>query len=51
MRELIHRLLSPFMSYGTRHHLARRLRSFDYRFLGAVIAMIVAILLIIRFGA
>jgi hypothetical protein len=51
MRELIHRLLSPFMSYGARHHFARRVRSFDYRFLAAVIAMIVAILLVIRFGA
>jgi hypothetical protein len=51
MRELIHRLLSPFMSYGARHHLARRVRGFDYRFFGAVVAMIVAIVLVLRFAA
>jgi hypothetical protein len=51
MRELIHRLLSPFMSYGARHHLGRRLRSFDYRFIGALLGLVVAILLVLRFGA
>jgi hypothetical protein len=48
MRQLVHRLLSPFMSYGTRHHLARFLTSFDYRFLGAVMALIVALVLVLR---
>ena len=51
MRELIHRLLSPFMAYGERHHLARRLMSYDYRFLAAVVALIAAIVLVIRYGS
>jgi hypothetical protein len=48
MRQLVHRLLSPFMSYGTRHHLARFVTSLDYRFLGAVIALLAAIIVVMR---
>jgi hypothetical protein len=49
MRELIHRLLSPFMDYGARHHFARRVRGTDYKFLLAAIALIVGTLLVIRY--
>jgi hypothetical protein len=38
------------MSYGERHHFARRIRSYDYRFFAAVIALVVAIVLVLRFG-
>ena len=49
MRELIHRLLSPFMDYGTRHHFARRVQGTDYKFLLAAIALIVGTVLAIRY--
>ncbi|HEY0008628.1 MAG TPA: hypothetical protein VGB55_07885 [Tepidisphaeraceae bacterium] len=50
MRELIHRLLSPFMRYDTRHHLARRVTGTDFKFVGAVTALVVALLVVIRYG-
>jgi hypothetical protein len=49
MRELIHRLLSPFMDYGARHHFARRVKGTDYKFLLAAIALIVGTVLAIRY--
>jgi hypothetical protein len=49
MRELIHRLLSPFMDYGTRHHFARRVQGTDYKFILAAIALIVGTVLAIRY--
>jgi hypothetical protein len=49
MRELIHRLLSPFMDYGTRHHFARWVRGTDYKFILAAIALIVGTVLAIRY--
>jgi hypothetical protein len=49
MRELIHRLLSPFMDYGTRHHFARLLRGTDYKFLLAAVALILGTVLAIRY--
>jgi hypothetical protein len=50
MRQLVHRLLSPFFSYGTRHHLARFVTSLDYRFLGAVVALLAALVLVLRYA-
>jgi hypothetical protein len=37
------------MSYTTKVHLKRRLASIDYRFIAAVIALVVAAVLIIRY--
>lgn len=51
MRNFIHRLLSPFMSYSTRHHLARRLLGTDFLFIGAAIVLGVIVLLVLRYGS
>jgi hypothetical protein len=45
MRDFLRR----HIDYTTRMHLKRRARSFDYRFLLAVIALAVAALLAIRY--
>ena len=50
MRDLIHRLLSPFMDYGSRHHLADLVTSFDYRFMGAFAALIFGVLLLFHYA-
>jgi hypothetical protein len=49
MRELIHRLLSPFMDYGTRHHFARWVQGTDYKFILAALALVVGTVLVIRY--
>lgn len=43
------RVPAPRMSYTTRVHMKRRLASIDFRFLAAVVALIVAAYLIIRY--
>jgi hypothetical protein len=38
------------MSYGTRHHLARMVTSFDYRFIFALVTLVVAVVLVLRYA-
>jgi hypothetical protein len=40
---------TPRISYTTRTHLKRRLRAIDYRFLAALVALVVLTLLIVRY--
>jgi len=49
VRNLIHRLFSPFMKYDERVRLASRVMRIDYRFLGAIVALVVAVVLSLRF--
>jgi hypothetical protein len=49
-KESKQRLAAPLLSYTTRFHLKRRLASIDYRFAAAVIALIVATLVVIRYA-
>lgn len=49
-RERKSRLAAPRLSYTTRVHLKRRLTSIDYRFIAAVIALVIATLVVIRYA-
>ncbi len=40
---------APRMSYTTKVHLRRRLAAIDFRFIAAVIALVAAFVLIIRY--
>jgi hypothetical protein len=50
MRDLIHRMLAPFVSYSTRHHIGRRVEGTDFRFVGAVLALGIGVLILYRYG-
>lgn len=39
----------PRISYSTRVHLKRRLRAIDYKFLGALAALALLMLLVLRY--
>lgn len=43
------RVPAPRLSYTTRVHMKRRLASIDFRFLAAVVALIIAAFLVIRY--
>jgi hypothetical protein len=38
------------MSYGTRHHLARQVQGTDFKFIAALIALVVGVVLVIRYA-
>lgn len=50
MRNFFRRLIVRNLDYSTRHHLHNRLHSLDLRFIGAVIAFVVIILLVINYA-
>ena len=39
----------PRISYSTRVHLKRRLRAIDYKFLAAIVALVLLTLIIVRY--
>lgn len=49
-RDKKRRPAAPRMSYTTKVHMRRRLAAIDFRFIAAVIALIVAALLIVRYA-
>jgi len=48
-RDKKRRPAAPRMSYTTKVHMRRRLASIDFRFIGAVVALAIAAVLIIRY--
>jgi hypothetical protein len=42
-------LRTPRISYSTRVHLKRRMRAIDYKFLAAIVALVLLTLLIVRY--
>ena len=41
---------APRISYTTRMHLKRRLRAIDYKFLGAIVALVLLTVLVLRYA-
>lgn len=48
MRDLFRRLVAKKLDYSTRYHLKARLRALDFKFLAALIALFVAIILVLK---
>ncbi len=49
MPEFLRRIVARYFDYTTRHHLKARIRTFDYKFLAALVALAVAIVLVIKY--
>ncbi len=49
MPEFIRRLITRYLDYTTRLHLKARFRTFDYKFLAAIVALVIGIVLVVRY--
>ncbi len=49
MRNFLRRLINRKLDYSTRYHMQTRFQSLDFRFLGAVAVLVIAVLLVMRF--
>ena len=49
MRDFFRRIVTKNLDYSTRYHLKARLRAVDVKFLVALVALVVAIILVLRF--
>lgn len=50
MFNFIRRLITKNVDYSTRHHMHARFQSTDFRFLGAVAAFGIVLLLVLRYA-
>jgi hypothetical protein len=48
MPNFLRRFVTRYFDYSTRHHLKARLRNFDYKFGGAVVALAVVLVLVLK---
>ncbi len=48
MRDFFQRIVTKNFDYSTRHHLKARLRATDFKFLAAIVALIVAIVVVLK---
>lgn len=48
MPNLLSRLITRYVDYSTRYHFKARLRSIDFKFVGAVVALGVALILVLK---
>ena len=48
MRKLLTRLMTRMFDYSTRHHMMERYRSMDFKFLGALVALILLTILAMK---
>ncbi len=48
MREFFRRIVTKNLDYSTRYHLTARFRALDVKFLGALVALVVAIVLVLK---
>jgi hypothetical protein len=48
--ESLERLLARWFGYSTAQHLLRRIVGTDYKILGAILALVVVTLLVLRYG-
>lgn len=49
MPAFLRRLITRYLDYSTRYHFKARLRNFDFKFLGAIVALGVALILVLKF--
>jgi hypothetical protein len=49
MRDFFRRIVTKNLDYSTRYHLKARLRSLDIKFLAALVGLMIAIFLVLRF--
>jgi hypothetical protein len=49
MRDFFRRIVTKNLDYSTRYHLKARLRAIDVKFLAAIVALAVAIVLVLKF--
>jgi hypothetical protein len=49
MRDFFRRIVTKNLDYSTRYHLKARLRAIDLKFLAAIVALAVAIVLVLKF--
>jgi hypothetical protein len=48
MKNFLQRLIAKKLDYSTRYHLRARLRAFDYKFLGALVVLGIAIVAVLK---
>ncbi len=48
MPNFLRRLITRYVDYSTRYHFQARLRNFDFKFVAAVVALGVALVLVLK---
>jgi hypothetical protein len=48
MRDFFRRILTKKLDYSTRYHLKARVRAVDYKFVAAIVALVIAIVLVLK---
>jgi hypothetical protein len=49
MRNMLRRLVTKHFDYSTRHHMKARLRAIDIKFMAAIVALVVGIIVVLKF--
>jgi hypothetical protein len=50
MKNFLKRFIARNIDYSTRHHLMARFHSLDFRFLGAVVVLVAAVILVLQYA-